>query len=67
VPQAFAVPARRTPAAAAPRLAEVKPRVPEASRSISQAIAVPARTAMGSSQKPTNERSGVSNPPPDIY
>jgi hypothetical protein len=45
----------------------VKPRVPEASRPVPQAVAVPPRAAMGLSQKSTDERSGVSNPPPDIY
>jgi hypothetical protein len=34
---------------------------------VPQAMNVPPRAAMGSSQKATDERSGVSNPPPDIY
>jgi penicillin-binding protein 1A len=43
VPQAFAVPARRTPAATAPAPAEENPKVPDASHSVPQAFAVPAR------------------------
>jgi penicillin-binding protein 1A len=67
VPRATTVPTRTTPTFATPAPAEQRPKVPEASRPAPQAVAVPPRAAMGLSQKPTDERSGVSNPPPDIY
>ncbi len=67
VPRATSVPTRTTPTFAPPAPAEQRPKVPEASRPAPQAVAVPPRAAMGLSQKPTDERSGVSNPPPDIY
>ena len=67
VPRAITVPTRTTPTFAPPAPAEQRPKLPEASRPAPQAVAVPPRAAMGLSQKPTDERSGVSNPPPDIY
>jgi penicillin-binding protein 1A len=54
------------PASAAPVPAEEKPKVPEASRPVPQVVAVPVTpTVMAAKSK--DERSGVSNPPPDIY
>ncbi|WP_353072224.1 penicillin-binding protein 1A [Tunturiibacter gelidoferens] len=54
------------PASAAPVPAEEKPKMPEASRPAPQLVAVPVKpTVMAAKSK--DERSGVSNPPPDIY
>ncbi|NYF53195.1 penicillin-binding protein 1A [Tunturiibacter gelidoferens] len=54
------------PASAAPVPAEEKPKMPEASRPAPQLVAVPVKpTVMTAKSK--DERSGVSNPPPDIY
>ncbi|MBB5341818.1 penicillin-binding protein 1A [Tunturiibacter gelidoferens] len=54
------------PASAAPVPAEEKPKMPEASRPAPQVLAIRVKPSVMSA-KSTNERSGVSNPPPDIY
>ncbi|WP_433968975.1 PBP1A family penicillin-binding protein [Tunturiibacter gelidiferens] len=54
------------PTFAAPVPDEEKPRMPETSRPEPQVVAVPVKpTVMAAKSK--DERSGVSNPPPDIY
>jgi penicillin-binding protein 1A len=54
------------PASAAPVPAEEKPKVPEASRPAPQVVAAPVKPNVMTA-KSKDERSGVSNPPPDIY
>jgi penicillin-binding protein 1A len=54
------------PASAVPLPAEEKPKVPEASRPAPQVVAAPVKPNVMTA-KSKDERSGVSNPPPDIY
>jgi penicillin-binding protein 1A len=54
------------PASATPTPVEEKPKVPDASGPVPQVVAAPVRPNVMTA-KSKDERSGVSNPPPDIY